>query len=111
MSPIALFHAGGYRRQSRDDRADPRQHLDLGNHPCPRAMRIRRAARENERFEREFWKAEDIDGFFEKRGQEDCRRRRSCPAGLTEWRRSTAGQERRQGRHPFPAADADALGR
>jgi biopolymer transport protein TolQ len=55
-------------------------------------MRIRRAARENERFEREFWKAEDIDGFFDKRGQEDLPAAKVLSAGLTEWRRSTAGK-------------------
>jgi len=56
------------------------------------ASRIRRAARENERFEREFWKADDIDGFFEKRGQEDLPSAKVFSAGLTEWRRSTAGK-------------------
>jgi hypothetical protein len=32
---------------------------------------MRRIARENERFERDFWKADDIDRFYDTRGKED----------------------------------------
>ncbi len=56
------------------------------------ALKIRRANQENERFEREFWKADDIDGFYDKRGQEDLPAAKVFSAGLTEWRRSTAGK-------------------
>ena len=56
------------------------------------AARIRRATRENERFEREFWKADDIDSFYEKRGEEDLPAAKVFSAGLAEWRRSTAGK-------------------
>ncbi len=56
------------------------------------ALRIKRAARENERFEREFWKANDIDGFYDTRGREDLPAAKVFSAGLTEWRRSTAGK-------------------
>ena len=56
------------------------------------ALRIKRAARENDRFEREFWKADDIDGFYDRRGQEDLPAAKVFAAGLAEWRRSTAGK-------------------
>jgi biopolymer transport protein TolQ len=55
------------------------------------AMRLKRAARENERFEKEFWKAKDIDGFHDQRGEEDLPAAKVFSAGLKEWRRSTAG--------------------
>ena len=50
-------------------------------------LRMRRARRENERFERDFWKSEDIDSFYESRGNERLavrqgarrRRRRMAP--------------------------------
>src|SRR3546814_9651060 len=35
------------------------------------ALRIRRVARENERFERDFWKAQDIDRFHEAHAGKD----------------------------------------
>jgi biopolymer transport protein TolQ len=56
------------------------------------AMRIRRAAKENERFEKEFWAAKDVDGFYEKRGRDDLPSAKVFSAGLEEWRRSTGGQ-------------------
>jgi biopolymer transport protein TolQ len=56
------------------------------------AARIRRAARENERFEKDFWKADDIDGFYDARGKEDLPAAKVFEAGLLEWRRSTAGK-------------------
>jgi biopolymer transport protein TolQ len=56
------------------------------------AWRIRRVARENERFEREFWSADDIDRFFERRGKEDTPSAKVFAAGIAEWRRSTAGK-------------------
>jgi biopolymer transport protein TolQ len=55
------------------------------------AMRIRRAATENARFETEFWAAKDVDGFYEKRGREDLPSAKVFSAGLEEWRRSTGG--------------------
>jgi biopolymer transport protein TolQ len=55
-------------------------------------LRLRRAVRENERFEREFWKAEDIDRFHEQRGREDLPSARVFAAGIAEWRRSTGGK-------------------
>lgn len=55
------------------------------------ALRIRRVVREADRFEREFWKAEDIDGFYEQHGREDLPSARVFAAGVGEWRRSTKG--------------------
>jgi biopolymer transport protein TolQ len=56
------------------------------------ALRMRRLARANERFEREFWKAEDIDRFHEARGKADIPSSHVLAAGVAEWRRSTAGR-------------------
>ena len=56
------------------------------------ALRIRRLSRQSEKFEREFWKADDIDGFFEARGREELPSARVLAAGIGEWRRSTAGK-------------------
>jgi biopolymer transport protein TolQ len=55
-------------------------------------LRMRRARRENERFERDFWKSEDIDSFYENRGTGDLASARVLAAGVSEWRRSTAGK-------------------
>ena len=55
--------------------------------------KMRRIARENERFEREFWKAEDIDRFYDTRGKEDFPSAKVLAAGIAEWRRSTTGKK------------------
>src|SRR4051812_26407084 len=55
-------------------------------------LRMRRARRENERFERDFWKSEDIDSFYESRGTSDLPSAKVLAAGVSEWRRSTAGK-------------------
>ena len=54
--------------------------------------KMRRIARENDRFERDFWKAEDIDHFYEARGRSDLPSARVLAAGIAEWRRSTHGR-------------------
>jgi biopolymer transport protein TolQ len=54
--------------------------------------KMRRIARENERFERDFWKSEDIDRFYEARGREDFPAAKVLAAGISEWRRSTSGK-------------------
>ena len=41
-------------------------------------LRMRRIDRENDRFERDFWKSEDIDSFYEARGRERAARRPRC---------------------------------
>jgi biopolymer transport protein TolQ len=55
------------------------------------ALRIGRVSRGNADFERVFWKAGDIDEFFDKRGKEDLPSARVLAAGIAEWRRSTSG--------------------
>ena len=57
------------------------------------ALRINRAGRRNARFEADFWKAEDIDGFYEARGRDDLPSAKIFAAGIAEWRRSTAGSK------------------
>ena len=54
------------------------------------ALRIRRLARENERFEKDFWSATDIDKFNDVRGRDANPSARVFAAGIDEWRRSTA---------------------
>jgi biopolymer transport protein TolQ len=56
------------------------------------AMRIRRVNKENARFEKEFWDADDMDSFHTKRGKEDLPSAKVFSAGIAEWRRSTAGK-------------------
>ena len=56
------------------------------------ALRIRKVARENERFERDFWKAQDIDRFHEAHGREDWPSAKIFAVGIAEWRRSTANK-------------------
>ena len=55
-------------------------------------VKMNRIRRENDRFERDFWKAEDIDGFYEARGRSDLPSARVLAAGIAEWRRSTNGR-------------------
>jgi biopolymer transport protein TolQ len=56
------------------------------------AWKMRRLSRENARFERDFWKADDIDRFHETRGKEDIPSAKVLAAGVAEWRRSTGGK-------------------
>src|SRR3546814_12272057 len=56
------------------------------------ALRIKKVARENERFERDFWKAQDIDRFHEAHGREDWPSAKIFSAGIAEWRRSTSSK-------------------
>jgi biopolymer transport protein TolQ len=53
--------------------------------------KMRRISRDNDRFEREFWKSEDIDSFYEGRGRSELPSAKVLAAGVAEWRRSTAG--------------------
>tara|TARA_R110000782_G_scaffold268393_1_gene364763 strand:- start:24322 stop:25020 length:699 start_codon:yes stop_codon:yes gene_type:complete len=41
------------------------------------------------RYEEDFWRGDDIDRFFDKRGREDLPSARVMSAGIVEWRRST----------------------
>ena len=56
------------------------------------SMRLRRLSKESTRFERDFWKADDVDKFYEERGSEDLPSARVLAAGVIEWRRSTVGE-------------------
>jgi biopolymer transport protein TolQ len=44
------------------------------------------------KFEAEFWKSGDIDGFYAERGKQDLPVARVFAAGVAEWRRSTNGK-------------------
>ena len=55
------------------------------------ARRLSRARKDTARFESEFWKADDIDAFYKREGDSDMPVARVFAAGVTEWRRSTAG--------------------
>lgn len=54
-------------------------------------IRMGRIWRGNRRFEADFWRAEDIDRFYDARGKEDVPSAKVFSAGILEWRRSTAG--------------------
>jgi biopolymer transport protein TolQ len=54
--------------------------------------KMRGIRRENDRFERDFWKSEDIDSFYEARGKGDLPSAKILAAGVAEWRRSTSGK-------------------
>jgi biopolymer transport protein TolQ len=53
---------------------------------------LRRVGRANDRFERDLWKAEDLDRFHNARATEDLPSARVFGAGIAEWRRSTVGK-------------------
>jgi biopolymer transport protein TolQ len=55
-------------------------------------LKLRRVARESETFEREFWKADDIDKYYAGPGRADLPPAKVFSAGVTEWRRSTGGK-------------------
>ena len=54
--------------------------------------KMRRISRDNDRFERDFWKSDDIDSFYEARGRGDLPSAKILAAGIAEWRRSTTGR-------------------
>ncbi|MBU0774959.1 MAG: MotA/TolQ/ExbB proton channel family protein, partial [Alphaproteobacteria bacterium] len=54
------------------------------------SVTLRRASKHSKSFEQDFWKAEDIDRFYEARGKADYPAAKVMAAGVTEWRRSTA---------------------
>lgn len=55
-------------------------------------LKVRGTLRENDRFERDFWKSADIDGFYEERGKAELPSAKILAAGIAEWRRSTSGK-------------------
>ena len=54
--------------------------------------RLRKASRASDGFEREFWKAEDIDRLYDGAGRADIPSAKIFSAGVSEWRRSTGGK-------------------
>jgi biopolymer transport protein TolQ len=52
-------------------------------------IKMKEISKGSERFEREFWKANDVDGFAETNKGKDLPTARVFNAGLSEWRRST----------------------
>ena len=54
--------------------------------------RLRKASRASDGFEREFWKAEDIDRLYDGAGRADIPSAKIFSAGISEWRRSTGGK-------------------
>ena len=55
------------------------------------SVRLSRVAKRSEAFERDFWKADDIDRLYEGPGSEDLPAPKVFSAGVSEWRRSTGG--------------------
>ncbi|WP_019516701.1 protein TolQ [Sphingomonas sp. Mn802worker] len=55
-------------------------------------LKVGRTRKATEKFERDFWKAEDIDAFYKSNGNADLPSARVLAAGVAEWRRSTQGQ-------------------
>src|ERR1044072_1405664 len=74
-------------------------------------LRMRRVRRDNERFERELWKPENIATFYESRGKDELPSARVLAAGVAEWRRSTAGRAVvKEGKRPRLAPAIDSGG-
>lgn len=53
-------------------------------------LKIRSITGQSEAFEREFWRTEDVDGYFKQHGKSDLPIAKVFAAGLAEWRRSTS---------------------
>jgi biopolymer transport protein TolQ len=54
-------------------------------------FRLRRIHKETKAFEADFWKSDDVDRFYETHRKSALPTAKVFGAGLTEWRRSTAG--------------------
>jgi biopolymer transport protein TolQ len=55
-------------------------------------LKVTKINSDTEKFEREFWKSNDIDGFYAAHGKSDLPVARVFSAGVAEWRRSTNGK-------------------
>ncbi len=55
------------------------------------ALRMGGVRKKVARFESDFWKAEDIDAFYKEHGDSELPIAKVFAAGVSEWRRSTAG--------------------
>jgi biopolymer transport protein TolQ len=60
-------------------------------------LKLRKVTRGSDKFEREFWKAEDVDAFQEENRDSVLPSAKIMGAGLSEWRRSTKGVIDRDG--------------
>ena len=56
-------------------------------------LRMRRTVAQSDQYERDFWKASDVDRFYTAHGQDDVPIARILDAGLKEWRRSTTAKK------------------
>lgn len=56
------------------------------------ALKLRRASSGSQAFERDFWKADDIDRFYETHNKSELPSAKVLAAGIAEWRRSTGGK-------------------
>ena len=74
------------------------------------SIRLRGAARESERFERAFWKAEDVDAFSRDHRDSAVPSAKIFGAGLAEWRQSTKGRGGKIDREGTRARLSTALG-
>ena len=55
--------------------------------------RLKRISAKSAKFERDFWAAEDIDNFYTANRRNELPSAKVLGAGVTEWRRSTAGKK------------------
>jgi biopolymer transport protein TolQ len=55
--------------------------------------KLKSIARRSAKFEKDFWAAEDIDNFYTSNRNSDLPSAKVLGAGVTEWRRSTAGKK------------------
>lgn len=55
-------------------------------------INISKINRQTEKFERDFWKSSDIDGYYSAHGKSDLPVAKVFSAGVSEWRRSTNGK-------------------
>lgn len=73
-------------------------------------LRIGRAAKGSDGFERAFWKAEDVEAFARDHRENDTPSAKVFAAGLAEWRQSTKGRGPRIDREGTRARLSTALG-
>ena len=99
---LDLVSAGRHLCEGGHGRSSAREHLDLGDHRRPMDEDAPNR-RESERFERDFWKAEDIDSFLRKPRprrsalRQGARRRRRRMAALDRGQGARSGRDPRRG--------------
>jgi len=74
------------------------------------SLRIGRAAKGSDAFERAFWKAEDVDAFAREHRESEVPSAKVFGAGLAEWRQSTKGRGGKIDREGTRARLSTALG-